>query len=165
MVGHSERDPRLNRLGPTSRPASVDVPPNARRLRPWSTFQIFLGVCGWDGDFALRVSRQLSAYPGGRSSSDHGRLYTEGILFESRWRHSPEQLPRRDGAQVSDLPGRRSGPVYDNAVYQPRHHSAIVKLLSVLDLAGSENSVLEGQSTMCRIEVPLFFAKDYTESV
>jgi hypothetical protein len=53
----------------------------------------------------------------------------------------------------------------DNAVYQPRHHSAIVKLLSVLDLAGSENSVLEVQSTMCRIEVPLFFAKDYTESV
>jgi hypothetical protein len=61
-----------------------------------------------------------------------------------------------------DFPFNRPSPVSDNAVYQPRHLSAIGKLLSVLDLAGSENSVLEGQSTVCR---PGFFREDYTESV
>ena len=59
----------------------------------------------------------------------------------------------------NDPPDGTGAVHFPTDVYQPRHHSALVKLLSVLDLAGSENSVLEGQSTMCRIEVPFCFAR------
>jgi hypothetical protein len=48
---------------------------------------------------------------------------------------------------------------FQKPVCQPRHHSAIVKLLSVLDLVGSENSVLEGQSPCVELKSRFFSAR------
>ena len=92
-------------------------------VSPSTDFPAFAGVKGGLASYRYTL--------GDRSRSDHGRCSTEGILFESRWRQPPEQLP-----------GPR-GHFYDLGV---------IRSLDVMGSAGERSPVAPfwGQCTISR---------------